>query len=434
MQLEKDENQSTECNGGNGEGYMEPLAKSFDRGTLHLPAFERLMQVMNRLDGPDASTGGVCAILWCSAAPRRLRATLRSLLRDMLYIGPPPQRQTDRSPLSDPKPAESPQNFSRRHHVSHPDSDSHGVPMRLSPGISCSPAKNQPVSSHPIDGFESSPSQSSDARGPVPEIHHDRVSDAGMRRLDPNQHSSMYTFRLDDRLPARSGLGTEACKQDPDRSATPGAMANMQRVPEAGEQVVLSMPGTDQTQESPPAKSRRRSPPALSSLSLVEPTAQPSSTLTSPDTHGTELADRGSGIMQQFGTSEQVMATQDAAQQPSQVHELTCLQRAEIDTRSITHAHEQRHGAESGAVLSFGHQGVDATLKDNSDAVPCNVVDVVRSAVSGDPVPSVVPEDSRGSSFSQKEELLQFLGNLSEKYELDVDVKAISPNVCFVDI
>lgn len=252
----------------------------------------------------------------------------------------------------------------------------------------------------------------------------------GMQQLNPHQSACMFDVGLD----ARSGLGTEALKQDPDVSAPQGAMANVQDEPVVREQMVRSIPGTEHTQESPPAKSRRRSPPALSSLSLVEPTAQPSTTLTSPKHHDTDVSCRGSDITQQHHTLLEVEATQHTAQQPSEVQALTCLQRPGSDTSSMSQSHQKQDDAESGGGFSGGHQDADAALQDEAHAGPRNDEGCLLLAGSGDPLPSVAPEDSRDSSVSQKEELLKFLGNLSEKYELDVDVKAISPAVCFPTI
>lgn len=59
MQPETDENHGIECNGGHTEVHEEPLATTLNHGKLHLPAFERLMQVMNRLDDSDNWNGGM---------------------------------------------------------------------------------------------------------------------------------------------------------------------------------------------------------------------------------------------------------------------------------------------------------------------------------------------------------------------------------------
>lgn len=62
MQLETDENQNSEGNAGNLEGRAGSEAGMLGTGTLHLPAFERLIKVMNRLDDPNSWVPGTLPV------------------------------------------------------------------------------------------------------------------------------------------------------------------------------------------------------------------------------------------------------------------------------------------------------------------------------------------------------------------------------------
>ena len=355
----------------------------------------------------------------------------------------PSQHDTERSPLRDPNPAESPLQLSRRHVP--PDLGS--VPGSSARPGSCgpvsanphspgsgkllrSPIKPQPVSSHPIESFDdSSASPSSDARGPPPAGYSDSNHAASLQQAPQrpeNYHQrSMFASRDDADPPVHGGGASIPVSRDAESGASPGAMLIAQHASVVMEPLLHAVPEASSTQEIPPAKARRRTPPALSSRSLVAPPSQmPSSP--PPEHVDTGVPCRLPDTVQGYQDLGQVMPPAPSVQQP-------CLQRADSDTSSLSQSQEQGAGCTAYAGLTGGGEPVlGREVQIGAECSPCDGAGPVFAANSPGPNVVVGAEDSRGSSISQKEELLQFLGNLSDKFELAVDVKAISPNVCFL--
>lgn len=297
-----------------------------------------------------------------------------------------------------------------------------------------SPIKPQPVSSHPIESFDdSSASPSSDARGPPPAGYSDsnlvvNLQQAPQRPENYHQRS-MCASQDDTDPPVHGGGASIPVVRNAESGASPGAMLIAQHASVVMEPLLHAVTEASSTQESPPAKARRRTPPALSSRSLVAPPSQmPSSP--SPEHVATDLQLHSvcqlPDAVQLYPDLARVMAPAASVQQP-------CLQHADSDTSSLSQSQEQGAGCTADAGLTGGGEPVlGREMQDGAECSPYDGAGAVFAANSPGTNVLVGAEDSRGSSISQKEELLQFLGNLSDKFELAVDVKAISPNVCFL--
>ena len=306
--------------------------------------------------------------------------------------GPPVEHVTNRSPLREPVPAESPSTVSRRHCDTDAPSPSDMDHQSRRQDL----FTPQPVSSHPITAIDdSSPSQTDDARGPAPPLH----SGTDVQRTQ-NLHNQLLANKV------RDSVSEPACPQD--RPAVRNASHHS--IPDATPSTVFrskpqlseAFAGAVAEQESRPAKARRRTPPELSSRSLVSPP---------PELHATVSMPRNDHSCEYSGSSG-TCDVEGSSGKPPEMSQVPVAHAASAVPQSVL----PWEGREGACVSRAAEPWADGDPMSGTGAEDrsCGVI---------------VPEDSRGSSVSEKEELLQFLGNLSQKYDLNVDVKAISPTV-----
>eukprot|EP00892_Ulva_mutabilis_P009660 jgi/Ulvmu1/7066/UM033_0126.1 len=388
--IESDENQSSEGNAGNSESHTETGPTMLGQGKLHLPAFERLMQVMNRLDTPDASGSG----------PAALQAEAWS-------------------PLREPVPAESPSAVSmRRFPADAAGPVTHNNADRAQ--LQHSPNATPPVSSHPIGSFDgSNQSVSSDACGPPPKQETASKQQATPPKLMHEGHDSPCANQRGAWMSEPIGRQHAAALTIPPSidGSTAGPSPALMPMAQLSEAVVA----LERPQDTPPAKSRRRSQPQLSSRSLVAP-------------------DLGFHVQSQPGKASAVISSRAceavAGGSAPKAAKLTCVTESaahagpeaqlEPQDSALTSQLPEPQPITEPAYSSCASRPFEPELQNQPRSEPFPQADPAAAVAGAQSEVPVGREASRGS-VSEKEELLQFLGNLSHKHELDVDVKALSP-------